>query len=46
MLQNIEALSREARSWPFEQARNLLAHLLKHRLDTDAERDLAATLIG
>ena len=46
MLHNIEALSREARSWPFEQARNLLAHLLKHRLDTDAERDLAATLIG
>ena len=46
MLQNIEALSREARSWPFEQARNLLAHLLKHHLDTDAERDLAATLIG
>ncbi|GAD58897.1 lysine--tRNA ligase [Brevundimonas sp. BAL450] len=46
MLQNIEALSREARSWPFEQARNLLAHLLKHRLDTDGERDLAATLIG
>ena len=46
MLQNIEPLSREARSWPFEQARNLLAHLLKHRLDTDAERDLAATLIG
>ncbi|MFT4953903.1 MAG: lysyl-tRNA synthetase class 1 [Brevundimonas sp.] len=46
MLQNIEALSREARSWPFEQARNLLAHLLKHRLGTDAERDLAATLIG
>ncbi|RZJ18862.1 MAG: lysine--tRNA ligase [Brevundimonas sp.] len=46
MFQNLEALSREARSWPFEQARNLLAHLLKHRLETDAERDLAATLIG
>lgn len=46
MFQNLENLSREARSWPFEQARNLLAHLLKHRLETDAERDLAATLIG
>jgi len=46
MFQNLETLSREARSWPFEQARNLLAHLLKHRLETDAERDLAATLIG
>jgi len=38
-----EALN--ARAWPFEQARNLLARLLKSRLDTDAERDLAATLI-
>lgn len=38
-----EALN--ARAWPFEQARNLLARLLKSRLETDAERDLAATLI-
>ena len=37
MLQNIEPLSREARSWPFEQARNLLAHVLKKRL-ADAVR--------
>ena len=41
-------LSTEAlngRAWPFEQARNLLARLLKSRLDTDAERDLASSLI-
>ena len=46
MLQNLETLAREARSWPFEQARNLLAHVLKKRLpeaeraalDTEAER--------
>ena len=34
-----------ARAWPFEQARNLLARLLKSRLNDDGERDLAATLI-
>ena len=45
MLQNLETVAREARSWPFEQARNLLAHVLKKRL-SDAERDLAASLIG
>jgi len=44
MLQNLEPLSREARSWPFEQARNLLAHVLKKRL-SDAERDAAKLLI-
>ena len=38
-----EALN--ARAWPFEQARNLLARLLKSRLETDTERDLASTLI-
>ncbi len=38
-----EALN--ARAWPFEQARNLLARLLKSRLNDDAERDLASTLI-
>ena len=43
MLQNLETLSREARSWPFEQARNLLAHVLKKRL-SDAERDAAKLL--
>ena len=44
MLQNLETLAREARSWPFEQARNLLAHVLKKRL-SDAERDAAKLLI-
>jgi lysyl-tRNA synthetase class 1 len=38
-----EALN--ARAWPFEQARNLLARLLKSRLNDDAERDLASALI-
>jgi lysyl-tRNA synthetase class 1 len=37
-------LSRGARAWPFEQARLLLARRL--RLTNDAERDLAAALIG
>ena len=44
MLQNLETLARDARSWPFEQARNLLAHVLKKRL-SDAERDAARLLI-
>ena len=44
MLQNLENLAREARSWPFEQARNLLNHVLKKRL-SDAERDAAKLLI-
>ncbi|WP_282009219.1 lysine--tRNA ligase [Brevundimonas aveniformis] len=38
-----EALN--ARAWPFEQARNLLARLLKSRLESDEDRDLASTLI-
>ena len=44
MLQNLESLSREARSWPFEQARNLLVHVLKKRL-SDEDRKVAAALI-
>ncbi|RYG07373.1 MAG: lysine--tRNA ligase, partial [Caulobacteraceae bacterium] len=44
MLQNLEPIARDARSWPFEQARNLLAHVLKKRL-SDAERDAARLLI-
>jgi len=44
MLQNLETLAREARSWPFEQARNLLAHVLKKRL-SDAELNAARMLI-
>jgi lysyl-tRNA synthetase class 1 len=46
MLQGLSHLAREARSWPFEQARNLLARILRVRLQDDAERDLAATLIA
>ncbi len=42
-LHGLSAQAREAKSWPFEQARLLLARILRLRL-TDAERDLAATL--
>jgi lysyl-tRNA synthetase class 1 len=44
MLHSLETLARDARSWPFEQARNLLNHVLKKRL-SDAERDAAKLLI-
>ena len=44
MLQNLETLARDARAWPFEQARNLLNHVLKKRL-SDAERGAAKLLI-
>ncbi|HEY9233972.1 MULTISPECIES: lysine--tRNA ligase [Phenylobacterium] len=44
-LRGLSAQAREAKSWPFEQARILLDRILKLRL-TDAERDLAASLIG
>jgi lysyl-tRNA synthetase class 1 len=43
-LQGLSHQAREAKSWPFEQARILLERILRLRL-TDAERDLAATLI-
>jgi lysyl-tRNA synthetase class 1 len=46
MFAGLSPLARDAKSWPFEQARALLARLFKVRLDTDADRDLAATLIG
>lgn len=44
MLQGLSHQAREAKSWPFEQARALLARILHLRLK-DAERDLAMTLI-
>lgn len=44
MLQNLEALARDAKSWPFEQARNLLDHVLKKRL-SDADRAAARLVI-
>jgi lysyl-tRNA synthetase class 1 len=45
MYKGLSHLARAAKSWPFEQSRGLLARLLRLRLDSDAERDLAATLI-
>jgi lysyl-tRNA synthetase class 1 len=43
-LQGLSAQARDAKSWPFEQARGLLERILRLRL-TDAERDLAASLM-
>jgi len=45
MLQGLSAPARDAKSWPFEQARLLLDRVTRLRL-TDAERDLAATLFA
>ena len=44
-LQGLSHQARQAKSWPFEQARLLLERILRLRL-TDAERDLAASLIN
>jgi lysyl-tRNA synthetase class 1 len=46
MLTGLTHLARDARAWPFEQARGLLARLIRVRLTDGAERDLAAALIG
>ncbi|MGH6986934.1 MAG: lysine--tRNA ligase [Caulobacteraceae bacterium] len=46
MLSGLSSLAREARAWPFEEARRLLARLLAVRLASDAERDLAAGLFS
>ena len=45
MLQGLSHPARDAKSWPFEQARLLLARVTRLRL-SDAERDLAATLFS
>jgi lysyl-tRNA synthetase class 1 len=45
MYEGLSHLARDAKAWPFEQARNLLARTLRIRL-ADAERDLAVTLIN
>ena len=45
MLQGLSTQARDAKSWPFEQARLLLDRILRLRL-SDAERDLAAALIA
>jgi lysyl-tRNA synthetase class 1 len=44
MFQGLSHTARDAKAWPFEQARALLDRVLRVRL-SDAERDLAATLI-
>ena len=45
MYEGLSHLARQAKSWPFEQARSLLERILRVRL-SDAERDLAASLIA
>ena len=45
MYEGLSHLARQAKSWPFEQARSLLQRTLRVRL-SDAERDFAATLIA
>ncbi|MCR5874102.1 lysine--tRNA ligase [Phenylobacterium sp. J426] len=45
MLQGLSHQARDAKSWPFEQARILLDRITRLRL-TDAERDLAAALFA
>ncbi|MET0337049.1 MAG: lysine--tRNA ligase, partial [Caulobacter sp.] len=45
MYQGLSHTAQAAKAWPFEQARALLARVLRIRL-SDAERDLAATLIN
>lgn len=46
MLSGLSHLAREARVWPFEQAKALMARLIRVRLADDGERDLAASLIA
>ena len=45
MLQGLSQTAREAKSWPFEQARLVLDRITRRRL-TDAEHDLDAELFG
>jgi lysyl-tRNA synthetase class 1 len=45
MLQGLSQQAREAKSWPFEQARLLLDRIVRQRL-SDGEKDLAATLFA
>ena len=46
MLTGLSQLAQDARAWPFEQARNLLARLIRVRLDDGGERDLATALLA
>ncbi|KQV62279.1 MULTISPECIES: lysine--tRNA ligase [unclassified Caulobacter] len=45
MFEGLSPLARDARSWPFEQARATIARLLRVRLSDQADRDAAKTLI-
>ena len=45
MLSGLSHLAREARGWTFAEARNILSRLYRVRLESDAERDLASSLI-
>jgi lysyl-tRNA synthetase class 1 len=46
MQTGLSQLSRSAKAWPFDQARALLNRLVRNRLETSEERDLAAVLIA
>ena len=46
MQTGLSHLSRSAKAWPFDQARALLNRLVRTRLDTSQERDLAGVLIA
>lgn len=46
MLQGLSSLAQAARAWPFEQSRNLMARLLKTRVDTHEGREAAKALIA
>ncbi len=46
MQTGLSHLSRSAKAWPFDQARALLNRLVRTRLETSEERDLAAVLIA
>ncbi len=45
MLQGLSPLARDARSWPFEQARALLARIVSVRLSDPADREAATALL-
>ncbi len=46
MFKGLSHSAHSAKSWPFEQARALVARLIRLRLATDAERDLASALMN
>jgi len=46
MFSGLSSLARDARSWPFEQARGLLARTIRLRLPTEEDRRLADALIA